>query len=156
MRETVPVDILGTAIETYGLEVALGGLDKDALTKALSAAILAHERQVIDRIARVLEALAQDDDDDGTASLMRAAAVIRSELPMASAASIPYLPVQDDIAEVVLAGRVHIAQETCASCGHESHSLWSLYDFATGAEYFFDEAELQQNLRIRVLRRAHG
>jgi hypothetical protein len=158
MHDTVVSGILAAARETYQLEESLGGVDGDALAKALQSALVVHERHVIEKMAGVLEALAyQLDEEEGceeAIGLLAGVEKLLREIPPLAAENQSYRPRQDDIVEVVLAGRVHIAQEFCDMCGHASNALWSVYDYATGAEYFFDEAEVRGNLHVRVLQRA--
>lgn len=157
MTDTVPMDILSTAIETYQLEITLGNmLNTDALQKAIEAALRTYESQVINRVLTIMEAteeeLNQDDADEAAVGVSYATARIR-ELSLSTEHSV-YEPVQDDIVEIVLCGRVHISEDRCDHCGHQSEQLWSLYDFRTGAEYYFDQSEIKENLAVRTLARA--
>jgi hypothetical protein len=156
-HDVVPVDVISTATETYNLEVSMdSGPHPGALEKALSAGMLAYEQQVISRIIKILEAteveLNAESQEDAAAGVAFAANRVRNLLPQQ--ASPPYNPHQDDLVEIVLCGRVHIAEDTCESCGAANESMWSLYDFRTGAEYYFDQAELQRNLDVRMVSRA--
>jgi hypothetical protein len=162
--EDVAPDLITRAVDVFNLEREFGGPDKEALGKAISAALLLHERKVIDRVATILETLAdatdeadtgEDDSDQGAqAFAMRwAACRIREHIPEIAAEKALYTPREGDIVEVVLAGEVHVLDDTCEACGHHSRSMWSLFDNRSKAEYYFDEAELQGRLRTRVLYR---
>jgi hypothetical protein len=158
MPDTVPMDILSTAIETYQLEVSLGnGLNTDALQRAIESALIAYESQVVKRIVAILEAaeeeLNDDDADDAAVGVAYAVNRIRDLVPAASDPT-AYAPAQDDIVEIVLCGRVHISEDKCDHCGHQSGQLWSLYDYRTSAEYYFDQAEVRDNLAVRMVQRA--
>lgn len=164
MNDRIAPDLLSSALDVYNLEISMGGVDKEALSHAISAALLRHEQIVIDRMASVLETLADatqasgedTDDEDGDheaqAFGMRwAASRLRSEIPELTREKVLYTPRDGDIVEVVLGGQVSLSEEICEQCGHESASLWSLHDNRSGAEYYFDEAELKGRLNVRVL-----
>jgi hypothetical protein len=158
MSDTVPMDILSTAILTYQLEVTLGNmLNADALQKAIESALLAYESQVVRRIIAIMEAaegeLNNDDEDAAAVGIAYAVNRIRELVPVASD-HITYQPAQDDIIEIVLCGRVHVSDDKCDQCGKQSGQLWSLYDFRTGAEYYFDQSEIRDNLTARMVKRA--
>lgn len=158
MPDTVPMDILSTAVETYQLEVTLGNmLNADALQKAIESALLAYEGQVIKKILAIMESTETElnDEDSDTEAIGVAYTInrIRELVPMASDHT-EYVPNQDDVVEIVLCGRVHISEDKCDHCGHQSGQLWSLYDYRTGAEYYFDQAEIRDNLTVRVVQRA--
>lgn len=157
-QHKVAADVIAHAVEVYGLEQSLGGLDTEALSKAISAALIAHERQVTERNANILRALAdateetEEDDADGQAFGLRWGAVkLLEDIPLISEGSPSYTPQEDDIIEIVLTGRVNISEEACEHCGHESQSIWSITDYRTGATYFFDKAEIKGKLNVRVL-----
>lgn len=171
MTESITPDILSRALSVYDLEISMGGVDKDALSHAISAALLHHERLVIDRMAKVLETFADateaaaeedDDEDDDSADsdaeaqafgMRWAASRLREEIPEIAREKTLYSPHDGDIVEIVLGGQVHVSEETCDHCGHESSSMWSIYDSRSNAEYYFDEAELKGRLNVRVLYR---
>lgn len=165
-HEDVAPDLITRAVDVFNLEREFGGPDKEALSKAIASALLLHERKVIDRVAILLDTLAEateeadtgDDDDtpdqEAQAFAFRwAASRIREHIPEIAAEKALYTPREGDIVEVVLAGEVHILDDTCEACGHHGKTLWSLFDSRSRAEYYFDEAELQGRLRTRVLYR---
>lgn len=158
MTDTVPMDILSTAIETYQLEVTLGNmLNTDALAKAIESALHAYEGQVVKRVLAIMDAteveLNNDEEDVAALGVAMVANRIRELVPVAGEHT-AYAPAQDDIVELVLCGRVHISEDRCDHCGHQSGQLWSLYDFRTGAEYYFDQSEVRDNLAVRIVSRA--
>lgn len=161
-------DLLTRALSVYELETSMGGPDKEALARAISAALLQHERVVIDRMAKILDTFADttlaaeegDDDEDDERDreaqafgMKWAASRLRKEIPEVAGENGLYIPRDGDIVEIVLGGQVHIAEESCEKCGHQSQSLWSIYDSRTSAEYYFDEAELRGRLNVRLLYR---
>lgn len=159
----VASDIIAHAVEVYKLEESLGGLDKEALSKAISAALITHEHQVIERLANALRALAdateETDEDDAEAqafALRWASIKLVEDIPPIASGRIPYTPCEDDLVEIVLTGRVNIAEETCEHCGHESQAIWSVTDYRTGSTYFFDMAEIKSKLNVRVLFKDNG
>jgi hypothetical protein len=155
--EMVPADILGVARQTYELEVSMdSGPHLGALDKAITAGMLVYERQIVGRIISILEAtqaeMDTEGDMDGAAGVEQILIQVRGLVSQQNASE--YLPHQDDLVEIVLCGRVHIAEDRCQHCGHTDGALWSLYDYRTGAEYYFDQAEVHNNLNVRVVSRA--
>lgn len=158
MHELVSPDIIAGAMETYNLEVQLGGVDKEALERAISSALVLHERAVINRAAAILESLADatedtdEDDAEAQAFGMRwGAAKLRDDITLAANLNDSYVIGDGDIVEILLTGPVEIIEETCGHCGHESESMYYVTDDASGVTYFFDEAELKGRLRVRTL-----
>lgn len=153
-------DLLQSAVDTYHI-AASAGLDRYALEQAISAALVGHERQVIEWAARVAERFAWDlcdtkHDDDAevgaSVALHWFAARLRKDTP--PLASPPqYEPHDGDVAEVVLAGRVRTYQPvTCTACLAPAGgpASWSILDDRSGAEYHF-LIEETEGLNVRVL-----
>jgi hypothetical protein len=158
MRELVSPDVIHGAVETYNLEISLGGLDKEALGKAISAALVLHERTVLTRAAAVLESLADateetgEDDAEAQAFGMRwGASKLRDDIALVAGKNDSYIIGDGDIVEILLTGPVEIIEEACGNCGHEAETMYYVTDDATGATYFFDERELKGRLRVRTL-----
>lgn len=163
--QEISPDLISCAEQVYDLERGLGDLDRAALRKAISAALVRQERLVTERICETLRALAsataESEEDDDTAGAqafgMRWAALqLQEKVRLAADPVEGYAPQDDDIIEVLISGRVHVMAEICGSCGEPSKPLFSVVDIATGAEYYFDPAEVKNRLRVRVLFRGES
>lgn len=163
--QEISPDLIECAEQVYDLERNLGNLDQAALRKALSAALVMQERAVIERVCEVLRTLAhataESEEDDETApaqafGMRWAAAQLQEKVRLASDIPAPYKPQDDDIIEVLISGRVHVTEEICTHCGEGAKPLFSVVDSATGAEYYFDPAEVTNRLRVRVLFRGES
>lgn len=151
-------DLIRQAKETYALEIQLAdGLNSDALDKAISAALEAHERTVLQRIAQQAEtfALAEEEDDnpDFAVALRWFAHKLRDDLgPQADG---PYVPHENDVVEVTITGAVICWLEECENCDGEKppEFAWSVLDDETGDEYFFRNHP-RRLPRVRVLSRS--
>ena len=149
----VSADLVRAARETYDLERQInGGLSTDALEKAISSALEAHERAVLHRLATEAESYAlgmesEEHSADFVLALRWWAHKVREDLgPQDSQL---YEPRDDDVVEVTITGSV-ITSEDPYGPSNEFH--WAVFDDKTGDEYSFRNPG-KRAPRLRVLSR---
>ena len=156
MSDVIPQDLFTTARETYELEKNMRLVDEKALESAIAAILPMYEKYLLTRIIAsirlVEEELDGEDDEPFTAMCIRKI----EEMPALSSPAPEYTPGDGDLVEIILRGRVDIAEETCKHCGETSEQIWSLIDNSTRMVYYFDASEMSgadRRLNIRVLHR---
>lgn len=155
MKE-IDESVLKAVTETYDLEVMMG-MSPDAIRKALTAGLAMLQNNIIEQEARAAEAFAADmrknDDDpceEGAAALEYFAANRRKEIPRLEE---NYEPAPDDIAEVIVSGRVAVYDTECAGCGaNNGKPSWSVIDTASDGEFFFENDDASK-MRVRIISR---
>jgi hypothetical protein len=139
---SVGIDLLRAAKETYRRELMLSdGLSSEALEKAIAAAMDAHEKAVLSRVATEAESFAmgmeadEDQSTDYITALRWFADKLRTDFGIVAQ---PYVPNDDDVVEVTITGSVITWKDDCDNpeCDHSRYQ-WSVVDDATGDEYFF-------------------
>jgi hypothetical protein len=147
-------DLLRAARETYALEMMLNsGLSTDALEKAISSGLDAHERAVLYRVANEAESFAigmeaEGETSDYAMALRWFASKLRTDFGLPAE---PIQPQHEDVVEITITGMVTAWEDTCDNSGCSHHDYeWSVLDDATGDEYFF-RAPPNRAPRVRVL-----
>ena len=154
-KSTVSPELLRAARETYHLEFQFrDGLSGHALEAALSAALVAHEKAVLARVAAEAEAYAMSLEEDmpyEATGIKYFAHKLRDDIGEPDR---DYEPQDDDVVEVTITGSVvRYATDTCDSCGHSDNHEWGVMDDVTGDEYMFRSTGPKRP-RVRVLTRA--
>lgn len=150
---TLPLDLKQRALETFGLEILAGAGQDGAIISAVTSALDALHRQVMDEIADLAIKFAGDieieegeepDDSisfDGAAALLWFARQLKERIPPEG--DYDYEPQVGDTVEVVMLGTV---TDTTDEAGPED--TWS---FAN--DYIEADFEYGDPLRVRVMHR---
>jgi len=156
VTDVIPRDLFQLAKEIYELEMMTTVVNDNALEKAIAAVLPVYERYIVARVIAVMrlveEEIDPEDDEAFTAMCIRKI----EEMPDLSSPGPEYVPGDGDLVEIILRGRVDIAEEFCKHCGETSESVWSLVDNDTRMVYYFDISEIsgsERKLNIRVLHR---
>jgi hypothetical protein len=146
-------DIIQTALDSYALELSFEPTP-DAISLALTAALVKYELRITERLAKWAESLAETIMDEeipsveGAAALKMFAVELRNSIPPVED---NYMPQDDDIVEVSIIGEVTVYDQECPGCGSESAvSQWAVMDRTTGNQYWFDPLT-NDDIRVRII-----